>query len=444
MKPQLLIASLSPGSGKTLLTIGLSNIMKRNGMRVQSYKCGPDFIDPLYLSVITEKDCINLDRWYSSSSHIQHIYNRYGEKSDICITEGNGGLFDGYEKTKGSCSEIAELLHIPVILLINARGLGYSVTAMISGFKSFNPHIKIAGVIFNQIVSVGQYNYLRQACIDSETECFGYIPYISDIKLPSKHSAITINVKKNLLAMKDRISEIISKSVDVNKILDVCNRNFPCQYILPYSSDFEDNLNIINKKLNIAVARDVAFCYLYKENLRRMSEIGNISYFSPVYSQDIPECDILYLPAGVPELFARQLHRRRKMLDSIKEFAEKGGKILAEGASIALLSKSLTVREDGTAYDMSGIFTFECDTIGSKLHSGYKSIKLDGKEIKGYDYHYCNIENHIAESTTDIKQFNVKGVELPLPIFRYKNVIASLGSLYWGENDILELWKKRN
>ena len=153
MKPQLLISAISAGDGKTLFAMGLLRALKKRGLKVQPYKYGPDFIDTQLLSIAADQESVNLDIWMASNTHVQHLYNKYGEHADICITEGVGGLFDGYRRMQGSTVEVAGLLNLPIILLVNARNAGYSVAPIIYGFKNFYPGIRIAGVVFNKVSS---------------------------------------------------------------------------------------------------------------------------------------------------------------------------------------------------------------------------------------------------------------------------------------------------
>ena len=332
MKPQFLISAIASGSGKTLFAMGLLRALKNRGLRVQPYKCGADFFDSQILSLAADSETVHLDTWIASYTHIQHLYNRYGEKADVCITEGTSGLFDGYHKLQGSAAEMAKLLNIPVILVVNARVSGYSLTASIYGFKHFHPQVKIAGVVFSQVSSPAHYSFLRETCADAGVNCLGCMPICEGVKLPSKHTALTLTAKKELDAMISQVAEQIEKNVDINRLLNRCNGNFPCQYTLPYSSDTEfDSFVSPLRKLRIAVARDAAFNFTYRENMARLEQLGKVTYFSPVYGSDLPDADLVYLPGGYPEMFARQLHRRRKLMDDLKAFAERGGKILAEG-----------------------------------------------------------------------------------------------------------------
>ena len=195
--------------------------------------------------------------------------------------------------------------------------------------------------------------------------------------------------------------------------------------MLPYSSDTEfDSFVAPIRKIKIAIARDAAFNFTYRENIASLKRIGEITYFSPVYGSDLPEADLVYLPGGFPELFARQLHRRRKLMDDLKAFAEKGGKILAEGGGTVLLGKSLTTRQGGTAYSMSGILPYDFELINNRLQTKYRKYTMEDIELKGHEYRYFQLPNGVAIDS----------------IVRYKNVIACFGHLYWGETELLKWW----
>ena len=194
-----------------------------------------------------------------------------------------------------------------------------------------------------------------------------------------------------------------------------------------------------SKRIKIAIARDPAFNFIYKENIARLSLHGTVSYFSPVYGSELPEADLIYLPGGYPELFARQLHRRRKMMEALKDYAEKGGKIFAECGGMVFLGRSLTAKEGGTAYQMCDILPLEF-TANSKLNSGYRKLTYNGLELKGYEFHYSTA-NSMENSLVLAQATNLKGIQVDLPLYRYKNVIASYGHWYWGDKDLLDLWK---
>jgi cobyrinic acid a,c-diamide synthase len=195
-------------------------------------------------------------------------------------------------------------------------------------------------------------------------------------------------------------------------------------------------------KLKIAIARDAAFNFTYRANIDRLAQIGNIVHFSPLYGYELPEADIIYLPGGYPELFARQLHRRRKMLEALKEYAEAGGKILAECGGMVFLGRTLKSKENGTAYPMSNILPIDF-TMPSvpKLISGYRKMSYQDTEFKGYEFHYSSILEDDTPNACRITSItNQKGSENVASLYRYKNVIASYTHWYWGEKDLLKLW----
>jgi len=445
MKPQILISAATAGSGKTLFAMGLLRALRKRGFKVQPYKCGPDFIDSQYLSIAADNESVNLDVWMSSNTHVQHIYNKYGELADICVTEGVGGLFDGYRRMQGSTAEIAGLLNLPVILLVNARIAGYSVAPLIYGFKNFYAGVRIAGVIFNQVSSVAHYTYLREACSDVGVDCLGYLPNLEEFKLPSKHNVISVANRRNLDEQADAIALKIEKTIDINRLTNRCSRNFPCPYTLPYCYDSDnDSFHSPVRKIKIAIARDPVFNFTYRENIAKLTQIGDIVHFSPLYGYDLPEADLIYLPGGYPELFARQLHRRRRMMESLKEYAENGGKILAECGGMVFLGRTLKSKENGTAYAMSNILPidFIMPSI-QKPFSGYRKLSGSDWEMKGAEFHYSTILNDDTPHTdwVTVPITNWKGAENNILFYRYKNVIASYAHWYWGDKNILNLWQ---
>lgn len=445
MKPQILVSAVSTGSGKTFFAMGLLRTLRNRGFKVQPYKCGPDFIDSQFLSIAADNETVNLDPWMSSNTHVQHLYNKYGEQANVCVTEGAGGLFDGYRRIQGSTAETAGLLNLPVILLVNARMAGYSVAPLIYGFKNFYSSIRIAGVVFNQVSSHAHYLHLRDACSDVGVDCFGYLPNMEELKLPSKHSAVSVSGRRSLDEQADCIAAQIEKTIDVNRLLNRCCLNFPCPYTLPYYYDSDDDsFHAPVRKIKIAVARDPAFNFVYRENMANLARIGDITHFSPLYGYELPEADLIYLPGGYPELFARQLHRRRKMMESLKEYAERGGKILAECGGMVLLGRTLKTKENGTAYAMSNILPidFMMPSV-MKPCSGYRKLSCMDWELKGAEFHYSTIlrddTSHTDWATSSI--VNGKGTESTGLFYRYKNVMASYTHWYWGEKNILKLWQ---
>lgn len=441
MKPQFLIGAATSGSGKTTFTMGLLRALKKRGLNVQPYKCGPDYIDTQYHSIAADNVTVNLDTFMASQTHVQQVYNQYGEKADACVVEGVMGLFDGYNKRQGSSAEIASLLQLPVILVVNAKSTAYSVAALLYGYKHFDPNIKIAGVIFNQVSSYSHFTYLKEACTDARVRCLGYLLNTEQVKVPSRHLGLTLQAKQEMDTVIERISEMIEETIDVDAILELTSTGFPCAYSLPYSSENEKRTNYKKKNLTIAIAKDAAFNFTYRENIDRLKEIAHIVYFSPLHSKELPTADILYFPGGYPELFARQLYRKRKIMEQVKDFAEKGGKIFAECGGMMYLTRTLTAKKGGTAYSMCDVLPIDASMENAKLHLGYRSMQIGDTIWKGHEFHYSDVLNP-TELPSIAEQYTAKGMKVKTPIYRYKNVVAGYTHWYWGENDFLDFWKE--
>lgn len=321
MKPQFLVGAMMPGSGQTLVALGLMRALRQRNLRVQSFKCGPELADLRYHALAADREPVSLDTWLSSRSHLQTVYNHYGEKSDVCVVEGRAGLFDGFRKTQGSSAEMARLMKIPVVMVVSARNVGYSTAAMLYGFKHFNTELKIAGVIFNQVTSAAQYGFLRETCAEAGVECLGYLPYLEEAGLPPRHQALTLPARKSLDQLLNQVAEQLAQHVDIDKLLNLSTRIFPCTYSLPYISETETDIWTDKRKQRIALASDPAFPFAYCQSINKTK--GDITRFSPVYGSELPEADIVYLPGGYPELFARQLHRRKRLMEQLREYVEK-------------------------------------------------------------------------------------------------------------------------
>lgn len=194
--------------------------------------------------------------------------------------------------------------------------------------------------------------------------------------------------------------------------------------------------------MKIAVAKDRAFNFAYLENIDRLAEMGEVKFFSPLAGDELPQADMVYLPGGYPELFAPELSMNRMLASQLVQYAEKGGRIFAECGGMMYLGKSLT-DQDGKVWPMAGVLPIECTMQGARLHLGYRSMEVNGKVFKGHEFHYskCEVGDSPLFHILSI-QTNAKGQPVDTALFRYKNVIAGYTHWYWGENDIMDLWKQ--
>ena len=217
MKAKILLSAPSSGSGKTMLARGLMSIMKSKGYTVQPFKCGPDYIDTKFHEAVCGRPSINLDSFMASHEHVVEIFNKYSGDADIAIVEGMMGLFDGYDRSKGSTAEIARILNIPVTLVIDPSSAAYSVAPVIQGFVNFDPTIKIQGVIFNKVKSPRHEKLLRQVCTDLNVDCFGCVPKSNMLENGSRY--LGLDFSKHDKSNYNEFVDFIDRYVDWEKII---------------------------------------------------------------------------------------------------------------------------------------------------------------------------------------------------------------------------------
>lgn len=216
---EFLIAAATSNSGKTTFTMGLLRALTRRGLNVQPFKCGPDYIDPMFHSLASGNESVNLDTFMSSHEHVQQLFAHYGKSANIRIVEGVMGLFDGYDRMTGSSAELAMLLNIPVVLIVSAKSTAYSVAPLIYGFKHFNPKVKIAGVVFNMVGSDRHYQLLTDACKDAGVPCLGYLAKNPDLIIPGRHLGLSISERENMERLINLAADEVEKNIDIEALL---------------------------------------------------------------------------------------------------------------------------------------------------------------------------------------------------------------------------------
>ena len=210
MKSQFLIAAPMSGSGKTTVARGIMALLTEKGYKVQPFKCGPDYIDTKFHEAVCGRPSINLDTFMASADHVRELFAHYGSEADICIVEGMMGLFDGYDREKGSSYEIARVLNIPVVLVVDARSAAYSTAALLTGFTTFRKDVRIAGVIFNKVGSEKHIGMLRQVCEDLNIECFGYLPKDAALEQGSRYLGLDFSKRTETARLVELLEEHIA------------------------------------------------------------------------------------------------------------------------------------------------------------------------------------------------------------------------------------------
>ena len=431
-KTAFLLAAPSSGSGKTTLTLALLRLFAERGLTVQPFKCGPDYLDTRLHSLAASwggnsRTGINLDTFMASKEHVRELFCRYSSDADASVVEGVMGLFDGAEKSEGSSAEIASALGIPVIMVVNAKSMAYSAAPLLYGFRTFDPRVNLAGVIFNQVNTLSHYRYLEAAARDAGVEPLGYLPYSNAVAISERHLGLDISTGYDREGVITAMAEHVKKTVAIERLLDLTRVAFPPCDPVPVSGRKGGRV--------IAVARDAAFNFIYHENLEALGEQGEIVFFSPIDDERLPKADMLYLAGGYPELYAEQLSSNGAMREEIASYCRQGGVAYAECGGMMYLGKTMTLK-DGTLYPMCGVFDFDTTIQDSKLSLGYRKVVLEempGVELPGHEFHYSRISRE-GELHNIAAVKNARGESVETPVFRMENTIASYIHLYWGEN----------
>lgn len=425
---KFLIAAASSGSGKTTFTIGLLRRLRNMGLRVQPFKCGPDYIDTKWHTLAAGRESVNLDLWMSSKEHVKEVFERYGGDADVCVAEGVMGLFDGWDKSAGSCAEIAKLCGLPVVLLVNAKSTAYSVAPLIYGFKHFDPEIELAGVVFNQVASESHYAHLKQACEDVGVECLGYMSRCKDIELPSRHLGLSIDERLRINSFIDKVEKEIC--VEGNSFLMMRANTHHSSTLLHSSTP--------SLRLKISVAQDEAFNFTYRANIDALREMGEVRFFSPIADNTIPEgTDLLYLPGGYPEFFLKELSANKPILKSVRDYIEGGGRCYAECGGMLYLCRNI-VGMDGMSYEMANVLRLEGTFENMHLHLGYRNTP-SLPQLRGHEFHYSEVRPIDGGEEVVSEFHNAKGAKTGTPLYRHKNLLAGYTHLYWGETNIFHI-----
>jgi cobyrinic acid a,c-diamide synthase len=422
MNSQFLLAAAHSGAGKTTVTLGLLRALQRKGLRVQPFKCGPDYIDPIHHRTAAGKDSLNLDRFMMSDAHIHQLYNQYGSTADVAITEGVMGLFDGAKKSEGSSADIAKLLGLPVILILNAKAMAYSAAALLYGLKNFDRELKVAGVIFNFVDRESHYRLLREACEDVGIKALGHLPTGDSLRIPSRHLGLdTTDAETAIVAAADHIE----KHIDLAALLAATR-------VESHPAPQAANILIPATNKKILVAYDEAFHFLYPENIRRLEEYGQLSYFSPIRDKQLPFIpDLLYLPGGYPELHLPELSANQSLLQQISAYAASNHPIIAECGGMMYLGREIG-DVTGKTWPMAGVLDIVTSMFHKKMTLGYRTVRLGNLVLKGHEFHFSQPLGEYAGSAAEV--YNAHDVPVETPVFYHPHLLASYAHFYWGEN----------
>jgi cobyrinic acid a,c-diamide synthase len=344
----IVVAGTHSGVGKTTITLGLIGALRRRGLTVQPFKIGPDFIDPLHHQHASGRPPRNLDGWMFGADMNLQRFARASADVDVAVIEGVMGLFDGSEgkSDRGSTAEMAKLLQLPVVLVVDASAMARSAAALIHGYAGFDSHLRVAGVILNNVGGHAHAEMIRDAVADS-VAILGALPRAAELVMPERHLGLQLphEARPDYL---DRLATMIERNLDLDQLLEATLADRPSPLAAPAARA---------PNARVGVARDEAFCFYYADNLELLQRAGaELVEFSPINEPLPDDLDGLYIGGGYPELHAPELAENVVAKRAIREFAAAGGPIYAECGGLMYLGQALELGE--ASYPLCGVLPF--------------------------------------------------------------------------------------
>ena len=411
-----------------MVTLGLMHALVNRGITVQPFKCGPDYIDPMHHTKVAEKASYNLDLWMALEEHVKAIYYKQSNNADVAIVEGVMGLFDGAKKDEGSSAAVARLLGLPVVLVVDASSMAYSVAPLLYGFKNFDNNIKLAGVIFNKVAGESHFQFLKEAAIDAGVDVLGYVPRDTRLHIESRHLGLHLPGEHKNMDIVKTAAQLIEEHVDIDLLLKLSeNKAHETKYTKSCKT---------KGHLTIALANDEAFNFSYRANRDVLNELGEVVEFSPISDSLLPDVDLVWLPGGYPELFAKELAENKAMIAAIQNHVESGKVLIAECGGMMYLGKNIITKE-GKKFAMAGILDIDTSFENMILHLGYRKLSKGDLTVCGHEFHFSSLlSRENADSDFEVKTARGKNIEMP--VFRKQNCWASYMHLYLGEKEKMQ------
>ncbi|MGC8906298.1 MAG: cobyrinate a,c-diamide synthase [Desulfomonilaceae bacterium] len=404
--PRIVVAGTNSGVGKTSVALGLVCALRKQGLSVQTFKVGPDYLDPTYLSIASGRPCYNLDSWMTTEQYVKELFGSKAARSDISVIEGAMGLFDGSDPVglQGSTAEIAAWLEAPIILVTNSHGVARSIAAIVHGFATFDKRVKIGAVIANHCGS-DLHSTLLGKCLESAElpPMVGGIPRGALPLLPSRHLGLVSANEKILDArLLDAFGEIASRYCCMDEIEKIARQARPFSSHAPHIQE-----ESVTHRIRLGIANDPAFHFYYPDNLEALSAAGaELISFSPLADASLPaDLDAVYLGGGYPEEFARELSENKAMIQSIRRFARAGGTIYAECGGLMYLSQGIE-SNDGNRFELVSLLPSWTRMLPKLKSLSYVEATLKahslfgdaGSRVRGHEFHYSElIENPIGK-----------------------------------------------
>ncbi len=395
----LIIAAPASGSGKTVVTLAILRALTRAGIRVNSFKVGPDYIDPAFHAAATGRPCFNLDPWAMRPATIAHLLDRLGADTELIVGEGVMGLFDGAADGTGSTADLAATIGWPVILVVDVRGQAASVAALLRGFASHRADVAVVGVIFNRVGGDAHADTLRRAVAPLGLPVLGCLPRTEQLKLPGRHLGLVQAAERaDLPAFLETAADIAEQCVDFGQLRSLARVARARGAIETNGA----NAGLPPLGQRIAVARDIAFAFAYPALLEYWREAGaDLSTFSPLADEaPAADADAIYLPGGYPELHAGRLAGNGRFMSALRAAAGRGATIFGECGGYMVLGAGL-VDPAGYSHAMAALLPLQTSFAERRLHLGYRRARLAmdcalgarGAAFRGHEFHYAVVED---------------------------------------------------
>ena len=400
--PRVMLAAGSSGSGKTMITCGILQALKNRGLKVTSFKCGPDYIDPMFHEKVIHTRSGNLDTFFAGEELTRYLFCKNAVDSDISVMEGVMGYYDGLGgfSVQASACDLAEVTNTPVILVVNTRGMSLSVLAYIKGFLTFREPTRICGVILNQL-SPMLYPKMKEA-IEKELgiPVCGYVPRMEDCSLESRHLGLVLPQEVAQLSEKlQHIAEVLEDTLDLDQILEIGRKAGEVGSFEQAEKEMDQFFSLAAEErkgkptLRIAVSKDEAFCFIYEANMQLLREMGvELIPFSPIHDTEIPAADGVLFYGGYPELFAKELSENEKMRQDVKEKLAEGLPCMAECGGFMYLHQTMEDME-GNSWPMADVIDGTAYRTKKLGRFGYIELERaeepkEGCRLKGHEFHY--------------------------------------------------------
>jgi len=450
--PRIVIAALRGGSGKTILSIGITAAWKKLGKKIAPFKKGPDYIDAGWLSLAAGRPCHNLDTFLIEKNHVIQSFLTQASKCDIAVVEGNRGLFDGIDIAGStSTAELAKLLKTPVVLCVDCTKSTRTMAAAVFGCKTFDPEVDIKGVILNRVAGSRHEKILRTSIEHyCDIQVLGAVPKLGKQDFPERHMGL-IPTPEHSWAQDsiDAATQMAENYLDLDTLATVARDAEPLTKAkLTQESIHHSATSIKHPKPKIGIIKDSAFQFYYPENIEALKAAGAETLFiSPLASDTIPPIDALYIGGGFPETHAEQLAQNFKFREELKHLAENDLPIYAECGGLMYLGQELVL--DEKSYPMAQVLPVIFGFSKKPQGHGYTVVKVEepnpyfkvGSEIKGHEFHYSRVLDWLGDDKDLV--FAMKrgtGFIHNLDGVCYKNVLATythihaLGTPAWAES----------